>query len=37
MPSKESAELADLYRSWVAAMTAKPDMGLDVCSAIGAT
>jgi len=29
MASNESTELADLYRSWVAAMTAKPDMGLD--------
>ena len=29
MPSKESAELAELYRSWVAAMTAKPDMKLE--------
>lgn len=29
MPSKESEELADLYRSWVAAMTANPDMELE--------
>ena len=29
MPSKESEELATLYRSWVAAMAAKPDMGID--------
>jgi acetyl esterase/lipase len=29
MASKESAELADLYRSWVAKMEAQPDMGLD--------
>ena len=29
MASTESAELAHLYQSWVAAMTAKPDMGLD--------
>ena len=29
MPSKESEELANLYRSWVAAMAAKPDMGID--------
>ena len=29
MPSKESGELVDLYRSWVAAMAAKPDMDLE--------
>ena len=29
MPSKESEELADIYRSWVAAMTANPDMELE--------